>query len=213
MSAETTALIVALAGVLGTLSATLITQRAAFKVKQLESDDLQRERSDERDEAARQHTLQLKRDTFAALNTAARRLRAMAHEALLAREQGDDYDLAKLIELRTSYRDALGQAQMILSDRGLIMADEANDALALVTGVARGDLRKLFPTAESFNEFRAWIDDPLVDSLRLLRRALREELGVVPESEDLLAERERLAAKRLKIEETLRPRWLDAWRD
>ncbi|MGW4532534.1 hypothetical protein ACWEOI_16425 [Nocardia sp. NPDC004340] len=213
MSAETTALVVALAGVLGTLSATVITQRAAFRVKQLESSDRQRERSEDRVETARQHALQQKREAFAELNTAARRLRALAHETLLARKQGTDCDLPKLIELRASYRDALGQAQMLLSDRGLTMADEVNDALALITGVAGGDLRKLFPTAESFNEFRAWTDAPLVDSLRLLRRALREDLGVVRESQDLLAERERLAAKRRVIEEALRPRWLDAWRD
>lgn len=139
VTAETTALIVALAGVLGTLSATLVTQRAAFRVKQLETNDRQRERSEDRIESARQNALKERQTIYVDLNTEARRLRSLAYETFMLRYRGEDCDLTGLNELRASYRDALGRAQMVLSDRGLAVADEANNALALATWVARGN--------------------------------------------------------------------------
>ena len=71
MSVNLTALLVAVAGVLGTLTSPILIQRLTLRAKQQEIDALKQQRSEERAEEQRRMAFKEGRDCCIALNTAA----------------------------------------------------------------------------------------------------------------------------------------------
>ncbi|MFI9510967.1 hypothetical protein [Nocardia sp. NPDC052566] len=196
MTAETTALIVALAGVLGTLSATLFTQRSAFRVRQLESEDRRQDRIDDRMAADRQAAKMEKQAVYAELSCVAWEFRSTVRRCVVDRYCGHEVDSVQLDAARTSFREAMGRSDMVLPTRCLIVADEVSHGLHLAYQVARGEMDPLVLTPESFARFYGWMDGPLMETLRLLRQVLREDLGVLAASGDIEGSCRRLAAER-----------------
>ncbi|MEU0872952.1 hypothetical protein [Nocardia brasiliensis] len=196
MSAEIVSLVVAFTGVIGALGGTLVTQRASYRVRQLETEHRRRERSDEISAADRRAAQDEKRSTCVELNIAAREFRAASHDCVIQWRTGREIDSARLDSVRIHYREVAGKAQMLLSDRSLSVADEVNHSLHLAYTATYGELRQLLDTPESFNRFHTWMDGSLVESLRFLRRTLREELGVVAALEEIDTTCRRFASER-----------------
>ena len=116
MSANLTTVLVAILGVIGTLSSPLLGQRIAARAKQQEFDLQRQQRLEERADAQRREAFEERRTMYARLNTAARRytqqlrnyLRMLQDDVLTAEERD------RLEKARQAYRDLYSDAQMIL---------------------------------------------------------------------------------------------------
>ncbi|MEU6844235.1 hypothetical protein ABZ930_20440 [Streptomyces sp. NPDC046716] len=169
------ALVVAVVGVLGTLLSALLTQRAA---------DHSRRREHERAERARTRAREAeeRRAGYVALNTASRQYLAALTDQVHTLLRGEDAPTVRqrLTEARDVHRDVYAEAQMRLPDTVLDLAGEVTHALGTVYGRLRrlddGDPRP----GDSLDVARAEIDT-LWERLRVLRRGMRSDLGVVPD--------------------------------
>jgi hypothetical protein len=196
VGAAVISLVVALVGVAGTLSATLVTQRAALKSKQLDSADRSRERAEDRAEAERRLTLEEKRVVYVELNASAHQLWTVAHDCLFDRHRGLAVDVAELDSARTKFLELRARAQMILPDRALKVAEEVYDGFGPAYRVARRRWVELNENPEAFEKFYGWVRGPLKEAVTLLQDVLRDDLGVVPYTGDVDSECRRLATER-----------------
>ncbi|MFX0580286.1 hypothetical protein [Nocardia nepalensis] len=178
MGTEMVSLVVALTGVLGTLSATVIAQRATFKTQQLKGEQRRRELADDRAESNHRSVRQEKQAVYAELNASARHYRSVAHDCLVDRRRGREVDLTLLETARTSFREVAARAQMVMSERALAVADEVGHGVGVAFRAARGDMDDLLSDPDAFQKLHDWIDRSLIEALKLLRRVLREDLGV-----------------------------------
>ncbi|MET9610647.1 hypothetical protein ABZZ17_37145 [Streptomyces sp. NPDC006512] len=169
---STTALAVAVVGVVGTLLSALLTQRAA---------ELSRMRQEERAEELRERRGEagLRRACCVALNTASRQYVAALTDQLHALGHEEELRAVRqrLIEARDLHRDVYAEAQMRLPERVLGIAGEVAHAL----GGVYGSLRRLDDgvprPGDSVAAAQADID-ALWDLLREMRRGMRAEPGV-----------------------------------
>ena len=198
VSTDLTGVAVALVGVAGTLGATALTQRASARGRQFDAEIQRRDRAEERDQAARTSAQAEKRTIYADLNAAARLYRTVAHDHLLAKRRGiepTDAEIERLEAARANYRDLYARAQMVLPDRVLAVASEVNLCLGHGYRVLR-DIDNGFDNSITIDSLHEWFEGPLSDGVWLLRRALREDLGVVEPSTDLDSAVARLRASR-----------------
>ncbi|WP_280492993.1 hypothetical protein [Nocardia asiatica] len=196
VSAAVISLVVALVGVAGTLSATLVTQRAALKSKQLDSADRSRERAEDRAEAERRSMLEEKRVVYVELNASAHQLWIVAHDCVVDRHRGLDVDVAELDSARTKFLELRARAQMILPDRGLKVVNEIYESFGPAYRVARRRWVELDENAEAYERFYRWVRGSLREAVTLLQDVLRDDLGVVPYTGDVDSECQRLATER-----------------
>jgi hypothetical protein len=186
MNAYLTTVLVAILGVIGTLSSPLLGQRIAARAKQQEF-DLQRQlRLEERADARQRETFEERRTMYARLNTAARRytqqLRTylrMLQEDVLSADERD-----RLEEVRQTYRDLYSDAQMILPDMVLKVAASVNTNLGDAYGMIKR-LEAARPAAETpdgaadtVERARELCNVTLYDLIDSLRQLMREDLGV-----------------------------------
>jgi hypothetical protein len=186
MNAYLTTVLVAILGVIGTLSSPLLGQRIAARAKQQEF-DLQRQlRLEERADARQRETFEERRTMYARLNTAARRytqqlrtyLRMLQDDVLSADERD------RLEEVRQTYRDLYSDAQMILPDMVLKVAASVNTNLGDAYGMIKR-LEAARPAAETpdgaadtVERARELCNVTLYDLIDSLRQLMREDLGV-----------------------------------
>jgi hypothetical protein len=184
MSMDVTGVVVALAGIVGTLGAAALTQLAATRNKQLDA-TIQRDiRTEERRESARAEAHGEKRATYAELNAAAREFRTAGHDYLVDKLRGaEQNDLEQLEITRAKYRDVFARAQMVLPDRALAVASEVNDCLGYSYRTIR-DIDNGSERSINVEKLHQWYDENMVDAVGLLRRVLREDLGVAEPSTD-----------------------------
>ncbi|MCT9075987.1 hypothetical protein [Streptomyces fulvoviolaceus] len=166
-----TALLVAVAGVVGTLLSALLTQRAA---------DRSRQREQERAEQLRKRRSEAQelRSCYVALNTSARQYLSALTDHLHA--LGRDEDLRsvrqRLTEARDQHRDAYAEAQMRVPERVLELAGGLSHGLGAVYGMVRRLDDGVPRAGDSPAAVQAGID-ALWGGLRAMRRALRADLG------------------------------------
>lgn len=196
VGAEVTSLVVALVGVLGTLTATFASQRATLKVKKLESAERTLERAEERSEADRRAALDEKRAAYVTLNTSTRRLYTLIHDCLVDRHLGLAVDEAELEAARADFLAIRARAPMLLPDRALRVATEVFAGFGPAYRVAARRRLEVSDDAEAYRKFHAWVNGPLLESVTLLQDVLREDLGVVAHIGDIDAVCQRLAAER-----------------
>jgi hypothetical protein len=186
VGANLTTLLVAILGVLGTLSSPLLGQRIAARAKQQEFDLQRQQRLEARDDARRHEVFEERRTVYARLNTAARHytqelrsyLRMVREDALTADSQDH------LEKVRQNYRNLYSDAQMILPDEVLAAAVPVNACLGdtygmikrLEAGKPRGGTAD--EPADTFERAHEWCSVTLYDSIDNLRRLMRENLGV-----------------------------------
>ncbi|MEU9603982.1 hypothetical protein [Streptomyces sp. NPDC048057] len=169
MSATTAAMIAAVAGVLGTLFAPLITVRATRRQR---AEDL-------RTEERRRH-FDDRRTAYTAMNRASRHFHTMLKDALHRLRDGvyADEDRLQVEEARREYRDRYAEAQMIVPEAVLDASRELNAVLAgadaVVKRIDRGLAREGEDAARALTDLKA--AEP---KLTAMRRIMREDLGTL----------------------------------
>jgi hypothetical protein len=186
MNANLTTVLVAVLGVVGTLSSPLLAQQVAARVKQQEFDLRRQERLEERADAQQREAFEERRAMYARLNTAARGytqqlrtyLRMLQDDVLTAGER-DRLEMA-----RKTYRDLYSDAQMILPDRVLKAAASVNTSLGDAYGMikrleaARLQAGAADAAADAVERARELCNVTLYDLIDSLRQLMREDLGV-----------------------------------
>jgi hypothetical protein len=175
-----TTLIVALAGLGGTMGATVLAQRARRAEIAEQNRHAALERLQEREERA----VQAKRELYAALNATARAYRTAGRDVVLALRRGENVVADALDAARQAYYDQYAQAQMVLGATALDVASEVNQCLGAGYHLVRhlpldaSGVGLLSRTDARLVQAKRWFAGPLSDAVYLLREALRAELGV-----------------------------------
>ena len=175
MNANVTALVVAVVGVAGTLFAALLTQRSYIRTKKLE---LQEQR-DQRDEQRRQAGLKDRRESYVALNAAARVYRRALKDRLYEHDKSsEDLERARReFDLRISEEQLIGHNAVV--DAAHLVSARLADAFGRVRRYEAG---LTSPDDISDAERAALIDDldgPVAQEIRHLRTVMRRDLGVL----------------------------------
>lgn len=170
-------LAVALISVVGTLGGTLggavVSQRARRGEVLEENRRADREREEEREERA----MQVKRDLYAQLNSAARAYRVAARDAVEAAARGESVDPGHLDAAKEAWAEQYSVAQMTLAEGVLEVASSVNRSL----GIGYAVVKQLPASSDldgAFRRAKAWFHGPLSDGVFLLRLTLRHDLGV-----------------------------------
>jgi hypothetical protein len=175
-----TSLIVAIAGVGGTMGATVLAQRA----RREEVAEQNRRAAFERQQDREERAAQAKRELYAALNAAARAYRTAGRDVVLALRRQETVVPDALDAARQAHYDQYAQAQMVLGTTALEVASEVNQCLGAGYHLVR-HLPLNTPGAEPLSrtdprlvQAKRWFAGPLSDAVYVLREALRAELGV-----------------------------------
>lgn len=168
MSAAVTAMITAVVGVLGTLLAPVLAQRAADRRRAAEAAD-----------ADSRRTFEERRDTYTAMNRASRHFHTLLKDALHRIRDGvyEAEDRVAVEDCRRDYRDQYARAQMIVPQRILDASRELNVVLADVDAAVKRIDRgrpKDGETAESLT-LALKAAEP---KLTAMRRLMRADLGL-----------------------------------
>ncbi|MGP4001187.1 hypothetical protein [Streptomyces sp. 8N706] len=168
-------MIIAVAGVAGTLGGSILTQRGSERAQRREI-ELIRGHEEIRENRS------LRRTCYVELNRDARQFTTALNRHLhVMREHGvEDSDRDALEEAKNAHRDRYSEAQMTAPDSVLMRASVVNQALNKVYGevkrLERGD-----PGPGETMETAAQAQYELWDMLRTMRAAMRHDLGVSPE--------------------------------
>ena len=195
-SMDLTTLIVAVVGVAGTTVAPWLTQRAHRTEVRDQAERDARVREEER----RDRTFERKRALYVELNRVARIYRSSARDVALTYLRGEGVSQDKFDALdraRNDFRMLQSEAQMVLPSEALPVADEAGRCLALGYEQAR----RVVPeggTSQHPDLAIAYLMGPLSAAIRLLRHALRADLGVAEPVTDLREQLDELAAERAR---------------
>jgi hypothetical protein len=177
VSTDYLALLIAVVGVLGTLTSALVTQTLSLRSKRLEIDEQRRLRMEQHDEEQERTEFKDRRDSCIALNMEARRYRQALKNCLF---EGVDKRGAELEEARLAFTSRYGEAQMILSDMILEVASRASWRLAEAYGQIKGSQRPGSPPIGPLDreKMERYLDREVTAALRELRDAMRRDLGV-----------------------------------
>ncbi|MGH3211077.1 MAG: hypothetical protein ACRDNO_25295 [Trebonia sp.] len=177
MSTNVLALIVAIVGVTGTLASALLTQLFSLRLKRVELDERQQQHLEQQGEERRRAEYINRRNSCIAVNMAGRHFRQALKNCLF---DGTDEKADELEQARQDFTSRYGEAQMILSDAVLRAASTANGCLADAYGKVKasrrpGDHRLGAADREQLEKF---LDQEVGPALKLLRHAMRIDLGV-----------------------------------
>ncbi|MFB6856742.1 hypothetical protein [Streptomyces sp. NPDC056341] len=169
---DLSSVIIAVAGVAGTLGGSLLTQRGSERAKRREI-ELIRDHDEIREKRS------LRRTCYVELNRDARQFTTALNRHLhVMRERGvGDADSDALDEAKDAHRDRYSEAQMIAPEEVLMRASVVNQALNKVYGqvkrLERGD-----PEPGETMETAAQAQYEVWDLLRTMRTTMRHDLGV-----------------------------------
>ncbi|MFJ4779314.1 hypothetical protein [Streptomyces sp. NPDC088762] len=172
MPVELGSVVIAVAGVAGTLGGALLSQRGLERAKRREI-ELVRGIEEVRESAS------LRRSCYTELNSAARQFTTALNRYLhVLRERGaDDTESAALEEAKNAHRDRYSEAQMIAPDEVLRQVSLVNRALTAVYGqvkrLERGD-----PGPGETMEAAGRAQHEIWALIRSMRAAMRHDLGV-----------------------------------
>ncbi|MGY0498679.1 hypothetical protein ACWZHB_09315 [Nocardia sp. FBN12] len=164
--------------VAGTLGGGIVTQAFAIRSKRIDANVQRDNRAEELRELTRKEATDERRTVYAGLNTAAHSCRAATRHYLDEKCGGRTPDLAKFEVAREALRDSYSRAQMVVSDRALDFASEVNRCLDIGH---RAALELDASDAVAVAALYHFVDDSLGFAVRLLRRAIREDLGIEPD--------------------------------
>ncbi|MGW0883151.1 hypothetical protein [Streptomyces sp. NPDC002671] len=170
--------IIAVAGVAGTLGGSFLTQRVGERAKRREIELI-------RDHDEARENLLLRRTCYVELNRDARQFTtALNHHLHVMRERSiEEPDRNALDEAKRIHRDRYSEAQMIAPGEVLARASAVNQALNKVYGqVKRLERGEPAPGETPATAARAQAE--IWDMLRAMRSAMRHDLGVHSQSDD-----------------------------
>ncbi|MFF4234142.1 hypothetical protein [Streptomyces sp. NPDC001820] len=168
---DLSSVIIAVAGVAGTLGGSLLTQRGSERAKRREIELV-------RDHEERENR-SLRRTCYVELNRDARQFTTALNRHLhVMRERGaEDADSDALDEAKNAHRDRYSEAQMIAPEEVLMRASVVNQALNKVYGQVKR-LERGAPGPGETMETAAQAQYEVWDMLRTMRTAMRHDLGV-----------------------------------
>lgn len=175
------------------MCAPALGQRSAARLKIVEDQAQRQEKQDEREHEDRRAALAEMRQVYVELNATARQFRSACHDRLRAARRGVS-PLADAEEARHAFGRVYSRAQMVMPDRTLSVVNEAN--LCLTNGYR---LIKDLGATEISDVVLRWFEGPMVDAVMLLRRALREDLGIAEPDSDIEEAVQQLRAARLAM--------------
>lgn len=186
MNANLTTVLVAILGVVGTLSSPLLGQRIAARAKQQEFDMQRQQRLEARDDARQREAFEERRTMYAMLNTAARHYTQELRNYLrLVRDDAvTDEWRDRLEKARQTYRNLYSDAQMILPDQVLEAAVPVNtclgDTYGMIKRLEAGKPRAetVQDPADTFELAHEYCRTTLYDLMDNLRQLMREDLGI-----------------------------------
>ncbi|MFB7715676.1 hypothetical protein [Streptomyces sp. NPDC056105] len=169
---DLSSVIIAVAGVAGTLGGSLLTQRGSERAKRREIELIR-----DHDETRENRTL--RRTCYVELNRDARQFTTALNRHLhVMREHGvEDADSDALDEAKNAHRDRYSEAQMIAPEEVLMRASVVNQALSKVYGQVKRIERGAPEPGETI-ETAAQAQYEVWDLLRTMRTAMRHDLGV-----------------------------------
>ncbi|MFJ3883329.1 hypothetical protein ACIPW5_38515 [Streptomyces sp. NPDC090077] len=164
--------VIAVAGVAGTLGASLLTQRGSERAKRREL-ELVRTQEEVRESRS------LRRTCYAELNRESRQFTtALSHHLHVMRERAvQDADREALDAAKSAHRDRYAEAQMIAPDAVLVTAGAVNHALNGVYGQVKR-LERDAPGPGETMETAAAAQFAVWETLKAMRTAMRHDLGV-----------------------------------
>ncbi|AZM91888.1 hypothetical protein [Streptomyces sp. W1SF4] len=172
MWVDLSSVVIAVAGVAGTLGGSLLTQRGAERAKRREI-ELVRAQEEIRESRA------LRRTCYAELNRESRQFAtALSHHLHVMRERTvEDADRVALDAAKGAHRDRYSEAQMVAPDAVLVTASAVNHGLNTVYGQVKRLERDEPAPGETMNtaareQYALW------ELLRTMRTAMRHDLGV-----------------------------------
>jgi hypothetical protein len=173
---DLSSVLIAVAGVAGTLGASTLTLRGSERAKLRELELI-------RSEDHRRENHLLRRTCYIELNQAARYFTTAInrHLHVLQERETTDEDLAMLDEAKAAERDRYSEAQMIASDDVLERAQVVNHALSHAYGRVRRLERNQPRKGETLGS-AADAQEAIWGLLRDMRTTMRNELGVAPRS-------------------------------
>lgn len=161
--------------VVGTLGGAIVSQVFAIRSKRIDAKVQRDNRAEELRELTRKEATDEKRAAYARLNTTAHSCRAAIRHHLDEKCGGRAPDLVKFEAAREALRDSYSHAQMVVSDRALDFASEVNHCLDIGH---RAALELDENDAVAVAALYRFVNDSLGFGVRLLRRAIREDLGI-----------------------------------
>ncbi|MGW7460575.1 hypothetical protein [Streptomyces sp. NPDC054797] len=169
---ELSSVIIAVAGVAGTLGGAILTQRGSERVKRREIELV-------RGHEAVREEFSLRRTCYVELNREARQFTtALSRHLHVIRERGvTDADRLTLEEVRRAHLDRYSEAQMTAPEEVLRPASTVNRALSEVYGQVKR-LERGEPGPGETMESAVRAQQELWDALRAMRTAMRQDLGV-----------------------------------
>jgi hypothetical protein len=173
------ALIVAVVGVLGTLTSPVITQRLSARSRRDELEAQRRDAREAREHARADAVLAEKKAAYIAFNGAIRRYRVelMNYLHAVAERTPDETDRAALGEARRAYSTVVAEMQIMAADPVLTAMEEITSRLSSAfDAVKKLELGAPKP-GWSFDETRAELLS-LWDHWGPLRQAIRSDLGI-----------------------------------
>jgi len=178
-----TVVVAACVGVGGTLTAPILTQRAALRARRLDAELQRREREEGQIAALQGKSLEDRRNIYVELNTKLRSYRAALQDlyAFYTGERPDRSILGRVTAARKDFGECYGRAQMIIPDAVLPYAHLVNSALErayVMLTDARGNEQRLTAASEL-------VELELGNDAKSLRTAMRIDLGVTAASQDL----------------------------
>ncbi|MFE1841839.1 hypothetical protein [Streptomyces sviceus] len=179
MSPSTSALVIALVGIAGTLASALLTQRSANHNKLRELERADQQRLEDRAYQAQQAALEARRSCYVALNIAARLYQTELTNYLAAIIAGNVTDELRtsVDEMRREHRSRHAEAQMVVPDSVLEKAGAVNGNLSQFYGILKAiDAGTATPSdtveAAESRRLRSW------DLLGEMRAAMRHDLDI-----------------------------------
>ncbi|MFB7463560.1 hypothetical protein ACFCZ1_08640 [Streptomyces sp. NPDC056224] len=179
---ELGSVLIAVAGVAGTLGGALLTQRGLERAKRREI-ELVRGHEEVRESRSR------RRACYVELNRDARQFTTALnrHLHVLGERRVEESDSRALEEAKNAHRDRYSEAQMTASDDVLMRASIVNQALTTVYGQVKR-LERGAPGPGETRETAARAQHEVWDFLRAMRAAMRHDLGLSDEAESRRAD-------------------------
>ncbi|WP_326691475.1 MULTISPECIES: hypothetical protein [unclassified Streptomyces] len=184
------AVLIAVAGVGGTLGGALLTQRGADRAKRRELE------MTHAFEEAREHR-ELRRSCYTELHRDARQFStALSRHLYVMRDRtAEAEDIRALEETKDTYRDRWSEALMIASDTVIPSAHDVNEALTLVYGQVKR-LEQGNPRPGETLRSAAEAQHSLWSLIDAMRESMRSDLGVTDDPHSVIPNREQVEAVR-----------------
>jgi hypothetical protein len=182
---DPTALVVAVVGVAGTLTAPVLSQRSAARSRAADRENEAQARQAEWEREGRQRDLVERRDCYVALLVALRRVRVESREYVDALRTGgaDAAARQRLEEARYNYRTRYSESSMVLPLEVEHAAREVDNRLAVLWRTINALAAATPVDADDAERCASGLLDMRTDSRRL-RAVMRADLGLETDQSD-----------------------------